>query len=139
MLLAHERKSKRWQKYTKNNKTATILTIIFGKNKHFCRPSRFLQDFCDLEVAFYGVSHGLDGLDGLEGLDGLDGMDGMEGLDGLEGLEGPRLSRGIDDQGGTRSASTFYREIYQKRLGTSVSPCPTDLVMQNQSKRKINS
>ena len=121
MLLAHERKSKRWQKYTKNNKTATILTIIIGKNKHFCRPSRFLQDFCDLEVAFYGVSHGLDG------------------LDGLEGLEGPRLSRGIDDQGGTRSASTFYREIYQKRLGTSVSPCPTDLVMQNQSKRKINS
>ena len=82
MLLAHERKSKRWQKYTKNNKTATILTIIIEKNKHFCRPSRFQQDFCDLEVAFYGVSHGLDGLDG---------------LDGLEGLEGPRLSRGIDD------------------------------------------
>ena len=85
MLLAHERKSKRWQKYTKNNKTATILTIIIGKNKHFCRPYRFQQDFCDLEVAFYGVSHGLDGLDGMEGLDGL---------------EGPRLSRGIDDQGG---------------------------------------
>ena len=78
MLLAHERKSKRWQKYTKNNKTATILTIIIGKNKHFCRPSRFLQDFCDLEVAFYGVSHGLDGLDGMDGLDGA-GRDGRDG------------------------------------------------------------
>ena len=99
MLLAHERKSKRWQKYTKNNKTATILTIIIGKNKHFCRPSRFLQDFCDLEVAFYGVSHGLDG------------------MEGLEGMEGPRLSRGIDDQGGNGGAGRAATESRHRRPG----------------------
>lgn len=54
MLLAHERKSKRWQKYTKNNKTATILTIIIGKNNIFADPIDFSKILATYRLPFMG-------------------------------------------------------------------------------------